>query len=333
MKQLLSIIFLGATCFLYSCQKEFSIEGAGIAGSGDTNSGTSAGSLGGTPGACANAVVNGVYAQGVSLTDSTKYLTVSVTITTPGTYTIGTDTVNGIYFLKSGTFTDSGTQSVTLKAFGTPANPGLFTNTVKYKGSSCSFEVEVLAVATPNGTDYFPTTTNSNWTYKDLFSTDTFRVTATGVNRDLAGNTYTTFFYDNGSSPDSFFYRKGSGLYYQYFTDLAGSGVGGEYIFLKDNVPVNTQWESAEYIINTPPIVGKAKFRLTIIEKNTTKVVGSKAFANTIVVKQELLFSLAGAPYITTENSELWYAKGIGMINQIDASSPFTTELTRYQVF
>ena len=143
MKKLFSIflVFVSVSV-LYSCTKEYSLEG-GLTGTGsvDPNSGTSAGSLGGTPGACASAVVSGTFGQGVVATDS-NYLTVQVKITTIGTYTVATDTANGIYFAASGTFSDTGIQTVSLRAYGTPLNAGQFSQTVKYKGSSVSIKLK-----------------------------------------------------------------------------------------------------------------------------------------------------------------------------------------------
>jgi hypothetical protein len=335
MKQFLSIIFfLSTTVFFYSCKKEYSLEGGIVTGGGNTNSGTSEGTLGGTPGTCANVLVKGIYGQGIALNDSTINVSVEVTISKPGTYTIGTDTINGVHFVKSGTFTDSGVQRVTLRAFGTPSNPGLFTYTVKYKGSSCNFEVEVFATAITNGADYFPTTANSYWTYNDDLAADTFRTTSTGSTKDFAGNTYSVFIDTPGI--DSAFYRKGSGLYYEYFQSLAIPGAtnlpSGEYIFLKDNVPVNSQWESAEFPITISGVVTKLKLKFTIVEKNTSKLIGSKIYANVIVVKRELLaFALLG--YQTVDAVELSYAKGIGRINDEGVTLPYTDNIISYKVF
>ncbi len=340
MKQFLSIIFVLAITGLYSCQKEVSVEGGVVTGGGNTNSGTSAGSLGGTPGACASALVTGVFGQGLPLTDSTNFLTVQVTITTPGTYTIGTDTVNGVYFLKSGTFTDSGIQFVNLRAYGTPSNPGLFTNTVKYKGTSCSFEVEVFAQAITNGPDYFPTTAASNWTYNNDLAIppvpDTFRTTSTGTTKDFAGNTYAAFV----TTPviDSAFYRKASGIYYEYFDGLTfplpggNATISGEYIFLKDNVAVNTEWESPEFPVTYMGVAAKIKLKLTILEKNSTKLIGNKVYANVIVVKRDIQAAV-GPTYQSIDVSERWYAKGIGLINDNGTTQPYTNDVISYKVF
>ena len=339
MKQFLSIIFLSAAItLLYSCQKEYSAEGGIVTGGGNTNGGTSEGTLGGTPGACANASLSGVYGQGLPLTDSIYNLKVQVKITKAGTYTIGTDTVNGVYFSKSGNFTDTGIQIVTLKAFGSPSNPGVFISTVKYKGSSCSFEVEVLAVAVTNGNDYFPTTANSSWTYNNDLAIpplpDTFRVTSTGALKDFAGNSYSVFVSTPGT--DSAFYRKGSGLYHEYINNLVIPGstntVSGEYTFLKDNVPANSQWESAEFPVTLGVIPTKVKVRLTLMAKNVNKIIGRKVYANVMVVKRELQVLVLTA-YQTVDASEEWYAKGIGLINDKGVAFPYTNDILTYKVF
>ena len=339
MKQFFSIVLLMcAGIFFYSCQKEYSAEGGVIISGGNTNSGTSVGTLGGTPGLCANVSLFGAYGQGLLLTDSSYYMTVEVNITTPGTYTIGTDTVNGVYFLKSGTFSAPGIQTVSLKAYGTPANPGLFTQTVNYKGSSCTFEIEIFPVAATNGFDYFPTTAASNWTYNNDLAIppvpDTFRVTSTGNTKDFLGNTYSVFI----SAPvlDSSFYRKGSGLYYEFINNMAIPGttntVSGEYIFLKDNVPANTSWESAEFPVSISGLPTKIKVKLTLLEKNSNKQIGSRVYANVMVVKRELQVN-AIAGYQTMDASVQWYAKGVGLINDQGVTIPYTNDIISYKVF
>ncbi len=348
MKQFLSIIFLVImTVFFYSCKKEYSLEGGIVTGggNGNTNSGTSVGKLGGTPGSCANATLNGVYGQGIALTDSINYLNVEVTIDTVGTYTIGTDTVNGVYFLASGTFTVPGLQTVKIKAYGTPFNPGLFTNTVKYKGSSCLFDVEVFTVAIPNGTDYFPTTTNSNWTLipDDPLASpdDTTRITSLGTFITFGGNSYSILENKYSTPPkDSSYFRKGSGLYYNYGDlDLVGftDGVIGEYIMLKDNVPVGNNWESSSFATSFSGIAGSFKIVSTISQKNVVKQINGKIYNNVIVVKHSFQAKISVAPFTEVYKGELWFAKGIGLIRSITSDVTGTNSygffVGRYQIF
>ncbi len=99
----------------------------------------------GSGGACNNTVVNGTYTAGVNLT-SAEYVTIQVTTSSIGPYTISTNTVNGYSFSRSGVFTTTGTHSVNLLATGTPimAQTNNFIATISNSGSSCSFNVTVI---------------------------------------------------------------------------------------------------------------------------------------------------------------------------------------------
>jgi hypothetical protein len=99
--------------------------------------------LSGYPNDCQNPDIKGKYIAGEQLTDGTA--TLNVNITSPGNYTIKTDTVNGMSFSASGRFSTTGDQSVTLTASGTPDSPGLIFFTVTADSSQCSFSVSVTA--------------------------------------------------------------------------------------------------------------------------------------------------------------------------------------------
>ncbi|CAA9194320.1 hypothetical protein FLA105534_00089 [Flavobacterium bizetiae] len=64
---------------------------------------------------------NGVFKQGETLTLA-NYLTIPVTVTQPGTYTVSATTTNGYYFNTSGTFPNAGTYVLNLPGVGTPNN-------------------------------------------------------------------------------------------------------------------------------------------------------------------------------------------------------------------
>ncbi|MFT3979907.1 MAG: hypothetical protein QM687_05510 [Ferruginibacter sp.] len=104
--------------------------------------------LAGSPGNCTPGTVAGTYTAGTALTSSNT-VTIQVNVTTIGSYSISTNTVNGYSFSASGTFSATGTQSVTLIGSGTPsaASTGdVFTPTAGT--STCTFSVTVVA-ATP----------------------------------------------------------------------------------------------------------------------------------------------------------------------------------------
>ena len=117
--------------FLVSCQQEYSFEGGLQAQY----------TVVGSPGVCTVAVVSGFYTEGKA-TDSSNTLQVNVHVTTAGSFTIFTTPVNGISFMASGTFADTGFHSVTLVCAGTPQAPGSIA--IKIPGDNgCSFTLTV----------------------------------------------------------------------------------------------------------------------------------------------------------------------------------------------
>ena len=91
-KSLLWLLLL--TAFVMACKKEYSYEkGIFNPSSGSLQSGTT--------GDCLGSVVGGTYKADISLADS-NYVDVKVDVTTAGSYTISTDTINGFYFSGGG---------------------------------------------------------------------------------------------------------------------------------------------------------------------------------------------------------------------------------------
>ncbi|MPT30979.1 MAG: hypothetical protein E2600_04785, partial [Chryseobacterium sp.] len=78
---------------------------------------------------CGSATVNGVYKVGVALTASNT-ITLPVNVTSLGSYTVTTNTVDGISFSGSGTFTATGDQNITLNGTGTPSSTTTKTLTI-----------------------------------------------------------------------------------------------------------------------------------------------------------------------------------------------------------
>lgn len=106
--------------------------------------------LAGAPADCLNAVVNGSYIEGTALSNINT-VTISVHVNSIGTYTLKTDTLNGISFSKSGVFTSTGDQQVTLQGSGTPGTPHMLNFRLKGGLSSCGIPVAVYPPA-PNAT-------------------------------------------------------------------------------------------------------------------------------------------------------------------------------------
>ncbi|WP_241330152.1 hypothetical protein [Chryseobacterium arthrosphaerae] len=102
---------------------------------------------------CGSAKANGVYKVGVPLTASNT-ITLPVNVSALGSYTITTNTVDGISFNGSGTFTSTGNQNVTLYGTGTPSSTSVKTITVtsdSQGGVSTTCSVNVV-VAIPKKT-------------------------------------------------------------------------------------------------------------------------------------------------------------------------------------
>ena len=80
----------------------------------------------------------GILLSGLVATGVTR--TITANVTSVGTYSIRTNTVNGVYYTGSGTFSGTGNQPVVLTAVGTPLLVG--TNNYTLNGTpSCSFSV------------------------------------------------------------------------------------------------------------------------------------------------------------------------------------------------
>lgn len=309
------------------------------------------GTLGGSPGSCASVTPAGTYTQGTPLTSSNT-VTVQVNVTTTGAYAISTNTVNGVSFTASGTFTTTGLQNVTLTGTGTPTNSGSQNFTVTFGSSVCNFAIP-FATGTQT-TDYFPTTLNpanpmmgSYWAYnlQGGTSSDSLMIKVIPYAPNLGGNTYSTFTIDNipaSGSPDSLYYRKPGGDYYEYFDaeKFFGFDAGTtnpryvQYIFLKDNVAQGTTW-------NSPNITGSSAgtsftvfIKMTLFEKVTTSTtVGIVNSSDILKMRYEYFVTAAPATPFFTE--ERWFAKTIGLVYNSfnDGTNTDVYKIARYQVF
>ena len=98
----------------------------------------------GTGGSCANTSVSGNYWPG-SILDSSHQVSIEVNVTTTGSWSILTNTVNGYSFSGSGVFNTTGTTHVILTGSGSPvgAQTDYFTATASNGGGTCSFSVTV----------------------------------------------------------------------------------------------------------------------------------------------------------------------------------------------
>ncbi|MBI5371315.1 MAG: hypothetical protein HZA79_04725 [Sphingobacteriales bacterium] len=102
----------------------------------------------GTPASCSGATASGNYIIGSPL-NSSNQVTLSVNVTTIGTYNITTTATNGMTFSGNGAFLTTGVQSLVLTGSGTPGGtPGAVTIPVTAGSSNCNFQVTTVAGAT-----------------------------------------------------------------------------------------------------------------------------------------------------------------------------------------
>lgn len=104
----------------------------------------------GAPATCTAPAISGTYAAGVAM-GSSNYVDLAVNVTTPGAYTVSTNSTNGMSFSGSGAFTTTGAQVLRLIGNGTPASQGTFAFT---PAGGCSFSITVGAPPPPASFTY-----------------------------------------------------------------------------------------------------------------------------------------------------------------------------------
>ncbi len=116
--------------------------------------------------------------------------TITANVTAVGTYSIRTNTVNGVYYAATGTFSSAGSQQVVLTAIGTPLITG--NNSYTLNGTpSCSFSVSTRDGST-NGTAQVG---GYNCSGADAGSL-TVGIPVSGVSRTISANVVTVGTYN-----------------------------------------------------------------------------------------------------------------------------------------
>lgn len=272
---------------------------------------------------CADNTVYGSYIEQSTL-DTGARVKINVNVITPGTYLIISNALNGYIFSGSGSFTNTGIQTVFLNASGTPINAGTNIFTVTAGNSNCGFSVDVLAPVNVSGNDHYPLTYNSYWTYDDLVNTgDTIKRTVYD-STDINGHIYKRIKEDIiFGGPLVYFIRKSGTDYLEYaapnkFTTFFQykNPVNADIPFLKENLLTGAVWESPEYIdtASTGDVI-TLKYDFTCLDADAAVTINGKAFANVYEIKMLPLVKSAGNDYAyTSEEYLFYYAKGIGMI-------------------
>lgn len=308
-------------------------------------------SLQGAGGNCLGASVNGTYTTNTAL-NSSNSVTINVNVTRPGSYSVSVPAINGMSFSANGNFIITGDQSITLQVSGTPLNAGNTVINIPGSTGNCTLNVPVSVQSL---TDYFPRTTNSNWTYEiDDNANDTARFFVIPPQMAVAGNSYKIFMVTSGNTVDSSgYYRKNGSEYYRYrdVGDFIGfdSALRREYKFLDDVAPTGTNWKSEMYngmvtIGGLPPQPMTVRFSTTVFQKlnslPVTASTGPVTYNDVIVIWEKYEQLLAGGWVDITSQAgsfKKYYAKDIGLVkyealNGIGTVTA-TVELKRHQVF
>jgi len=103
--------------------------------------------LGGTGATCTGFSLAGSYMESVPLTGGNT-VSVDVTVTSGGVYTLSTPVVNGVSFAATGSLTISNT-GVTLIGTGTPTAAGTYNYLLSGGGTSCTFSVTFDPMSPP----------------------------------------------------------------------------------------------------------------------------------------------------------------------------------------
>lgn len=132
------IVSVLATLFLFSCKKNDET---------DPNAVSTGNMITDSIGGCKNVLIHGSYNKDTALT-ADNYLDVSVNVRTAGTYTIETNTVNGMVFKGTGRLGYGGANTVRLYGSGSPIANALSPMKVKYGSSLCTANISVGTGAT-----------------------------------------------------------------------------------------------------------------------------------------------------------------------------------------
>jgi len=279
--------------------------------------------LQGSPNSCIIDTVIGGYIKGVTA-DTSSQVIIAVNVTTPGTYSVSTNTVNGYSFSTSGTFSSAGLQTISLVASGTPLNAGTDVFTVNAGSSTCSFSITVLSAIVATNNDLFPLSMSSFWNYDDLYYKGS---TVKNIVIDTAtreGNLYTVMEEQiSPGGPLLHFYRKNGSEYLEYMAidDYTGSFRYGKRIyddilFLKENLSKGDTWETKEFT-DTADFgqVIVLQYRFACSAADVSAVVGTNAFSHVYKIEMVPWLRTTSGPYGQANEKYTWYyAKGVGLI-------------------
>lgn len=263
-------ILLFVSWSFVSCQKELNF---------DPTDGISIGTLkADTLFDCLPATISGVY-QVDSTLGTGNYIDLQVDVNVTGTYDIKSDTTNGFSFSGTGTFGNTGINTVRVYGTGKPIVDGIHTFIVRYGASSCILDVEVVqpnlveSVFTFGGAGGFCSGATTAGTYMQGLLTNTSNTVTVSVNVTVPGTYQITTTNVNGISFSA------SGIFSAVGTQpilLTASGTpasSGTF-----NYPVSGSISSCSFSITFAGAAPPAAFTLEGAPGNCTAVVLSGSF-------------------------------------------------------
>jgi hypothetical protein len=189
------------------------------------------GFLGGTPGSCTPANVSGTYTVGTALVSAANTVQIQVNVTTLGVYSISTNTVNGISFAASGSFTILGAQALTLNGTGTPTAGGTQNFIVTFGTSGCNFNVPVNG---PAGAAVFSANC-AGATVNGTYQVGTLLTTANTITLPITVTTAGTYSISTTTTNGMVF--SGSGTLTLSSTSIMLTGSGAPVTATLSNIP------------------------------------------------------------------------------------------------
>jgi hypothetical protein len=263
---------------------------------------------------------------------------------------VATNSVAGIIFAGTGTFTSTGVQNIVLSGTGTPTASGSQTFTVTAGTSTCTYALTIGGTTNPpTNTDHFPLTANSYWTYLDPFgtaATDTIKIVNLAAVTG-GSNTYRKFttFDMTGDTASHSYYRRSGNDYFEFnrgdnytIATFATPLPTGDILFLKEGATTGQTWTSMEFTGTEDGSSNalKIRYNFTVVDANATLTIGSRTYTNVYKVNMQPQSAVGTAAYANEPLLwEFWYAAGVGLIQfKVAAGTQvFTQSIRYYQVF
>ena len=302
-----------------------------------TSSGTAQFTFNGAPDNCITPIVSGNYIVGTVM-NAADTVVVKVTVTTPGSYSVSTNALNGVLFLASGKFVTSGQHTITLTGSGKPLNSGPFAFTPGTNG--CKFTINFAAVTDCKDCIYIPFCVGSKYDFIDTISNlfsgndsayprhaEYLSAVDTTINGivfkkiNVFDGTYNNYSYANCQNGET-----------RVIANIVQSTTSGNVltavnsIELKANAPEGTVWTDTSIIGS----VNKLYRTHTIMQKGISRTALGVTYNDIIRVKveQNIYYTDPAAGLISAGITDYYVAKGIGVVEVVAyGENPITSEL------